>query len=110
MGAHVDEIRARARLLLAADKWRDLTQLLEQDVPVGVDAAGEQRRRHLARLRRQLARVLPDGDGVQIDDAEDAFVIALQSHPVAQRPEVIAERGDARGLDAGKDALHGTCP
>lgn len=49
MGVHVDEIRARARLLLAADKWRDLTQLLEQDVPILIA--------EVERLRQELAEV-----------------------------------------------------
>ena len=72
-----------------------------------IDAAGQQHRRHLARLLRQLLRVLPLGDRVQIDDAVDAVVTVLQRHPVAQRAEVVAEMGDAGGLDAGEDALHG---
>ena len=34
MDGNLEEIRARARLLLAADKWRDLTQLLKKDVRI----------------------------------------------------------------------------
>jgi hypothetical protein len=33
MGGNLDEIRARARLPLAADKWRELTHLLKSDIP-----------------------------------------------------------------------------
>src|SRR3546814_16034803 len=45
-------------------------------------------RRHLARAGAQLGRVLPDGDGVQIDDTVDALEFVLQGHPVADRPEI----------------------
>ncbi len=33
MNSSLDRVRARARLLLAADNWRELSQLLERDVP-----------------------------------------------------------------------------
>ena len=51
MGLLVDEIRARARLLLAADKWRDLTQLLEHDVPILI-AEVESLRQELSEAKR----------------------------------------------------------
>src|SRR5262249_13514792 len=35
-------------------------------------------------------------------------VAILQRRPIAQRAEVVAEVGNARGLDAGEDALHGS--
>ncbi len=74
-----------------------------------IDAAGEQRRGHFARLALQRRRVLPLGDRVQIDHAIDAVVLVLQRHPVADRAEVVAERGKAGRLDAGEDALHCRC-
>ena len=47
-----------------------------------VDAAGEQHRRHLARLLRQFASGPASlGDRVQIDHAVDAFVAVLQAPP-----------------------------
>jgi hypothetical protein len=50
---------------------------------------------------------LRHGQRVQVDDAEDAFVIVLQRDPVADRPEIIAEMQIAGRLDAGKNAVHG---
>jgi excisionase family DNA binding protein len=47
MSVNVEEIRATARLLLAAEKWRDLTQLLEHDIPILIAEVG--------RLREELA-------------------------------------------------------
>ena len=55
----------------------------------------------------QLVGVLWQGQRVQIDDAEDAFVIVLQRDPVADRAEVIAKMQIAGRLDAGKDSVHG---
>src|SRR3546814_5945029 len=66
-------------------------------------------RRHLARAGAQLGRVLPDGDGVQIDDTVDALEFVLQGHPVADRPEIVAEMQVAGGLDAREDAVHDRC-
>lgn len=48
MNANPSEIRARARLLVAADKWRDLTRMLEEDVPILIA--------EIERLRRELAQ------------------------------------------------------
>ncbi len=47
--------------------------LVEDDMRPRVDARGQHRRRNLPRVGGQFPRVLPDGDGVQIDDAEDAL-------------------------------------
>ena len=82
-------------------------RLQEQDVLPRIDAAGQQDRRHLARLPRQLLRVLPLGDRVQVDHAIEALVFVLQRHPVADGAEIVAEMRDAGRLDAGEDALHG---
>ena len=43
---------------------------------------------------------------MEIDDAKDAFVFALQSHPIAQRAEIVSEMYVAGGLCAAKDSLH----
>ncbi len=80
--------------------------LVEQDRAV-VDPCRQQRRRHAAARLCQGGRVLPGGDRVQVDDAEDAVVPVLQRHPVADRAQVVAEGGHAGRLDAGEDALHG---
>jgi excisionase family DNA binding protein len=51
MSVNVEEIRARARLVLAADKWRDLMQLLEHDIPILI-AEVERLREELAETKR----------------------------------------------------------
>ena len=81
--------------------------LMEQDVRRGVDAGGDQRRRDAPGVGGELPRVLPDGDRVQIDDAEQALEVLLQTHPVADGAQVVAEMQVAGGLDAGEYAGHG---
>ncbi len=81
--------------------------LVEDDVALGVDAGGQHRGGDVPGVGFQLFRVLPDGDGVQVDDAEQAFVIVLQPHPVANGAQVIAEMQITRRLHAGKNTLHG---
>ena len=49
----------------------------------GVDAAGQQKGRRLARLAAQCCGVLPHGDGVFVHHGIDAFIFVLQLGPVA---------------------------
>jgi hypothetical protein len=49
---------------------------------------------------------LPDGDGVQIHNAENAFMRILHRHPIADGAKVIAKGWNAGWLNAGKDARH----
>jgi excisionase family DNA binding protein len=51
MDSNLERVRARARLLLAADRWRELLQFLERDVPALI-AEVEQLQRELAETRR----------------------------------------------------------
>src|ERR1700761_7476812 len=44
---------------------------------------------------------------MQIDNAEDAFVLILQRDPVADCPEIIAEMQIAGRLHAGENTVHG---
>src|SRR5260370_930358 len=81
--------------------------LVEDDAALGIDAGGDIGRRHLARLRAQLVRVLRQCQRMQVDDAEDAVVVALQRDPVSDGAEIIAEMQIAGGLDAREDAVHG---
>ncbi len=55
--------------------------LVEDDAALGVDAGGDIGGRHLAGRGAQFARVLRQGQRVQVDDAEDALVIVLQLRP-----------------------------
>ena len=84
--------------------------LVENDGTLGIDARGQERRRHLARLRLQLLGILPRGDGVQIDDAVDALIVGLQADEVADGAEIVSEMEIARRLNAGKDAAHVSNP
>src|SRR6185312_6663450 len=79
--------------------------LVEDDVLARVDAGGEVAGGDLARLMLQLLRILPDGDGVLVDDAEDAVEAVLQLHPVADGAEIVAEMEIVGGLDAREDAV-----
>ena len=80
--------------------------LVEDDMLAGIDAGRQERRRHLAGLGAQLGRVLPHRDRMQVHDAEDAVMVALQAHPVADGAQVIAQMQIAGRLNAGEDAPH----
>ena len=87
--------------------------LVEDDVLLRIDAAGDEGRGHFADRARQLGRVLPDRDGVQIDHAIDAVVALLQLDELDDRAEIIAEMQVAGRLHAGKHTLlerHGGDP
>ena len=77
--------------------------LVEHDVLCRIDAAGDERRGDLADGARQLGRVLPDRDRVQIDDAIDAVVAVLQLDEALDGAEIIAEVQVAGRLHAGKN-------
>src|SRR5262249_28574227 len=61
------------------------------DVPLGVDAGGDEGCGDLADRVRQLDRILPHRDGMQIDHAIDAVVALLQLDEFHDRAEVVAE-------------------
>ena len=77
--------------------------LVEHDVFFRIDAAGDERRGHLADGLRQFGRLLPDRDGVQIDDAINAVVAVLQFDKALDGAEIIAEVQVAGRLHAGKN-------
>ena len=79
--------------------------LVEDDVLLGVDPAGDEGRRDLARVVAQRQRVLRHGDGVQIDDAIEAVMGLLQLDEFDDGAEIVAKMQIAGGLHAGKDAL-----
>ncbi len=81
-------------------------RLVEDDAFFRVDPRRQIGGGDLAGVGAQLFRVLRQGQGVQIDDAEDAVVVVLQRHPVADRAEIIAEVQIAGGLHARKNAVH----
>ena len=79
--------------------------LVEHDVLLGIDAAGDEGGGDLARRLRQLGRILPHRDGVHVDDAIDAVVLLLQRNELHDRAEVVAEVQIAARLHAGKHPL-----
>ena len=70
---------------------------------LGIQPGGQEPGRDLVGLGAQLRGLLRHGDRVQVDDAVDRLVLALQAHPVAHRAEIVAEVQLAARLDAGKD-------
>ena len=79
--------------------------LVEDDVLLRVDAAGDEGGGHFAGGARQLGRVLPDRDGVHVDHAIDAVVVFLQRHEFGDGAEIIAEMQVAGRLHPGKHLL-----
>src|SRR5262249_23064345 len=75
------------------------------DMRLGVDAGRDEGGGHLADRTRQLGRVLPGGDGVQVDHAIDAVVALLQLDEPLDRAEIVAEVQVAGRLHAGKDEM-----
>ena len=74
--------------------------LVEDRVDLGIDAAGEESRRHLARGVGELRRFVRQGHRVQIDDAIDAGTGRLKRHEALDRAEVVAEVEIAGRLNA----------
>ncbi len=66
MNSNLDKVRAKARLLLAADKWREVFQFPEKDVPTLI-AEVEQLQRELTETRRYEGRLrLPTPEVYQV--------------------------------------------
>ena len=78
--------------------------LIEDDVLLRIDAGGDEGRRHLAGVVRELVGVLEHGDGVQIDHAIEALMLGLERHEFGDGAEIIAEMQIARRLHAREDA------
>jgi hypothetical protein len=43
---------------------------------------------------------------MEIDHAEDAFILMLHPDPIAHGPQIVTEMKIAAGLDAGENAIH----
>src|SRR6516225_10454498 len=82
--------------------------LVKDNTAPRVDPRGDVGGRHLTRRGAQLGWILRQGQGVQVDDAENAVVVVLQGDPVADGAEIVAEMQVAGRLNAGKDAVHST--
>ena len=79
--------------------------LVEDDVLLRIDTAGDEGRGHLAGVARQFGGILPNRDGVQIDHAIDAVMAVLQIDEFDDGAEIIAEMQIAGRLHAGKHQL-----
>src|SRR5215510_643824 len=80
--------------------------LIEYRAALGVDAGGDIGGRYFPRRGAQLGGILRLGQGVQIDNAENALIIPLQHDPITYRPQVISEVKIAGGLNARKNTVH----
>ena len=60
--------------------------LVENDVRLGVDARCEKSSRDLANVVFELLRLLPDRNGMQIDDTIQTLVAFLQRHDLVIAP------------------------
>jgi hypothetical protein len=71
-------------------------RLDEHGADLGVEATGEQDGRDLQGAVGQLAVVVGQGDGVQVDHHVERLEVVLHLHPLAERPDVVAEVGVRR--------------
>ena len=83
--------------------WTKSVQLLR------VEAEGQQRGGHLARLAAQRVGVVEARQGVVVDDAVDRLELVLERDVVADRAQVVAEVDDPRRLDAAEDPVRLEC-
>jgi len=83
--------------------------LVEEDTAGGVEADGEEGGEEGASGGEAGAGWLAGGQGVEVDDGEEESCIRgggiLHANPLLEGAEVVAEMGDACGLDAGEDDL-----
>ena len=79
--------------------------LEENDVLFRVEAAGKENGQRAQAGLAKLRRILPDGDGVKIDNGIEAVILVFQQFEVAQRPNIIAQSQIAGRLYAGKNAF-----
>ena len=79
----------------------------EEGAAVGVEAGGQEVESRFVGPGPELGRVDVEGQGVQVDDAVEAVVHVLVGHPVAHRPEVVAQMQLTARLQSGQNAGHG---
>ena len=70
----------------------------------GIEAEGQQCRRHLAGLAAESVRIVGARQGVVVDDAVDRLELVLEPDVVADRAEVVPDVGRAGRLDAAEGA------
>ena len=78
--------------------------LEEEGAAIRVEPDGVEERRQVECAVVQVARVVLDGDRVQIDDAEEGVALVLGRDVLAHRADVVADVLGTRCLDAGENA------
>ena len=78
--------------------------LQEERAAVRVETDRVEERRQVERAVVQVARVVLDGDRVQVDDAEERVALLLGRDVLAHAADVVADVLGARWLDAGENA------
>jgi hypothetical protein len=85
------------------------SRLVEYDRPARIQANGQQARKALPSVGRQDSRRLRNGDGVEVDGAEEQGRVmvggVLETNPLLQRAEIVAQVRDAGRLDTREDDL-----
>ena len=105
------ELRHPAELAVARDGReqprrlgvRGDVALREDRRPLGVEAGRDEHREQVERAVVEVARVVLDGDRVEVDDAEERLAVLLGLRVLAEAADVVAEVLVARRLDAGED-------
>ena len=78
----------------------------EQRAPLGIEAARDEIARHAVDARAELRRLVLDGDGVGVHDAEEEVLLLLRDlgGPRAHGAEPVADVQLTARLNAGEDA------
>jgi hypothetical protein len=74
---------------------------------IRVEPYGKQHRGKLNGVLAEHARLVGDGEGVQVDNAMKHVVVMLPRDPIAESAQIVAQVNVASGLDARKYASHG---
>ena len=72
---------------------------------LGINATGQVEGSSLLGLACQQGWIMGNGDGMQIHHTEKGVVLVLQLHPVADRPQPIAQMKRTRWLDSRENPL-----
>jgi hypothetical protein len=99
----IQPMRATQLKIQASSAWPEHCGLVEDDVLDRVDARGDEGRSDGAGLPLQVLVDQLGGDRVHVDDAEDAVMLVLQRHELADGAKIVAQMQIAGRLDAGED-------
>ena len=74
--------------------------LIKDDVRRWIDACRQKCRCHFANVMGELFRILPDGNGMKIDNAIETVVSFLQLNKITDSAQIVSQMQIARGLHA----------